>query len=514
MVSRDVLGALLSVISSAISIFGVNLQKVVHNANEELEEDKQRSYLRSGKWWFGMCLVIFGAIGDFIALGFASQALCTALGGATTLLVNVVIARYWVKEELTQWDILGAALIIIGAITISVVTPQSESYTLDELLAKASRPAFRVYMGLLALTMVALLASVASSVFYRIRNYMMTGLNKPIVRRIDEIQENVQLILLRVEDLEAARSRSDSEHAKAHRRTSDLITKRLEELERLKQKDKKDKRASGIHTEEEDWSDAYTYAACAGVMGATSVILAGVTSKTLISALEGDSQWHRYEPYLFIVGMLATIFMQQALLNAALQLGPIMTTFPMFQAFFIGFGVIGGVVFYETRKDMSWASVSLHGASAIVMVLGCLCLMRHGKKFWQRQQRADSAVTAHTSTRRRFLLRRAGSVAEGGARGWGRASRRSDNARAASSAGDDESVRSSSPTLTEMSAIQEGENGGGGGSREASELGSDDENELGDAAAHRTNSVTGSVRSVNLEDINDASSCHGVRVQV
>merc|ERR1719473_164845 len=49
--------------------------------------------------------------------------------------------------------------------------------------------------------------------------------------------------------------------------------------------------------EEEDekqylsWVDAFTYASVSGTIGAISVLLAGCTSKILISAFEGDNQF-------------------------------------------------------------------------------------------------------------------------------------------------------------------------------------------------------------------------------
>ena len=49
------------------------------------------------KWWLGLSGVIVGAIGDFVALGFASQSLVSALGGGTTLICNVVVAHLWNK---------------------------------------------------------------------------------------------------------------------------------------------------------------------------------------------------------------------------------------------------------------------------------------------------------------------------------------------------------------------------------------------------------------------------------
>ena len=114
-------------------------------------------------------------------------------------------------------------------------------------------------------------------------------------------------------------------------------------------------------------------------MGACSVLLAGCTAKTLVMAFDGNNQFDQFAPYAFIGGMVLTIVGQQGLLNAALELGPIMTVFPMFQAFFIGFGVIGGIVFYETGLDE--VERAIHFVAAVVMLVGCGCLMKHGKEF-------------------------------------------------------------------------------------------------------------------------------------
>ena len=104
---RDVAGAILSIISSVISNFGINLQKRVHLQNDARSPANRIPYTKVTAWWLGQASVIFGAIGDFIALGLASQAVCTALGGATTLWANILIAKYWLKEDLTRWYVLS-----------------------------------------------------------------------------------------------------------------------------------------------------------------------------------------------------------------------------------------------------------------------------------------------------------------------------------------------------------------------------------------------------------------------
>jgi hypothetical protein len=138
------------------------------------------------------------------------------------------------------------------------------------------------------------------------------------------------------------------------------------------------------------WLDAFIYASCSGCIGACSVLLAGMTAKTIIMAVQGGNQFDTVWPYLFIFGMIVTIISQTDLLNCALQVlqlfllhqsinsylphalfsqlalvllfrflqcGDVMQVFPIFQAFFIGFGTIGGMIFYQ----QSWVLTEKEG---------------------------------------------------------------------------------------------------------------------------------------------------------
>jgi hypothetical protein len=60
---------------------------------------------------------------------------------------------------------------------------------------------------------------------------------------------------------------------------------------------------------------------------------------------------------VFLVGMGVTIYFQTLYLNMALQLADVMTVFPVFQAFWISFGTIGGLVFYHRDTEMESYSV-------------------------------------------------------------------------------------------------------------------------------------------------------------
>jgi hypothetical protein len=146
----NTMGAIIAVVASIISILGTNVQKRSHNLNDALPACDQRPYTMRPFWWLGLLGVILGAIGDFTALGFASQALVAALGGGTTLIGilkffqfekqlifsatgNVFFGSLWNGEEILATDMFGVCAVICGAIAFALTTPDAESYTLEEL---------------------------------------------------------------------------------------------------------------------------------------------------------------------------------------------------------------------------------------------------------------------------------------------------------------------------------------------------------------------------------------------
>ena len=156
--AQDALGAMLSIVASVISIAGVNIQKYAHSKNKAKETPG--NYLLMPVWWLGMLGVIFGALGDFVALGLGGQALVAAVGGATTLSVNILFAKFWHKEKLYNLDLLGVALIVVGAVIIAAIAPASKEYTLSELLQYSKATPFVLYIVVLLSVTGYLLASV------------------------------------------------------------------------------------------------------------------------------------------------------------------------------------------------------------------------------------------------------------------------------------------------------------------------------------------------------------------
>lgn len=423
--TRDLAGACLSIFGSVVSNFGVNLQKLAHTKNSEKPMNLRKHYTGIPSWWFGLFLVIFGAICDFTALGLANQALVTATGGGTTLVANLFIARVWLKEALSWLDVLGTILIIGGAVTIASIQPESQDYTLDQLLEFAKSKIFIGYVAILLSVIGILIAGIANTKFYHFRKRFTYIIVSPLVKQVDRLalavtdsKKKEAYLLRRVAELElkyellehgsskgglgrVGRSRFprqdtgelmgllDQSIAENDDDIADQPEVSIEDISNFVSSHLKG--AEGEYTKifdesdkERHWMDAFVYASCSGSIGACSVLLAGMTSKTIILAVNGDNQFDTIWPYLFIVGMIVTILSQTDLLNCALQCGDVMQVFPIFQAFFIGFGTIGGMIFYEQTWVLKETEGEIpgwiiYGLSACSMVSGCFCLMVHGK---------------------------------------------------------------------------------------------------------------------------------------
>ena len=73
------IGATIAIVASVISNVGVNVQKAAHNRNDARAKADRQPFTKMPIWWVGMGGVIAGSLGDFVALGFATQALVAAL---------------------------------------------------------------------------------------------------------------------------------------------------------------------------------------------------------------------------------------------------------------------------------------------------------------------------------------------------------------------------------------------------------------------------------------------------
>ncbi|KUF91379.1 Centromere protein C [Phytophthora nicotianae] len=95
----------------------------------------------------------------------------------------------------------------------------------------------------------------------------------------------------------------------------------------------------------------YYYAICSGIVGAMTVLLAKCSAIMIALTLKGENQFKYGLTYIFLGGMFVCILVQTHFLNMATALGDIMTVFPIFQACWITFSVVGGAIFYQNDDE-------------------------------------------------------------------------------------------------------------------------------------------------------------------
>ncbi|ETO63681.1 hypothetical protein, variant 1 [Phytophthora nicotianae P1976] len=123
----------------------------------------------------------------------------------------------------------------------------------------------------------------------------------------------------------------------------------------------------------------FMYATASGIFGSFSVLLAKCASILLILTFSGENQFVYFTTYLFMGGMMCTLVLQTDLLNRAIMAGDTLSVFPMFQCFWIGSSVIGGVVFYEKYMRFSLFDWLCLPIALAFIIMGIYLLAKHGE---------------------------------------------------------------------------------------------------------------------------------------
>jgi len=128
----------------------------------------------------------------------------------------------------------------------------------------------------------------------------------------------------------------------------------------------------------------FFYGAAAGAVGAQSVLFAKITSELVREGFL--TMFARYETYIVLFMLGFTIFLQIKWLNQGLQRFDALYMVPVFQAFWIVFSVISGLVVYDEAKDMTETSAFMFSIGVIVTVGGVWSLSQ------RRESRASSTA--------------------------------------------------------------------------------------------------------------------------
>jgi len=342
--AKEAWGAALAVVAAIISNIGTNVQKASHLHEDTLPEHERTPYIKRKTWWIGMVLTVTASLMDFVALGLASQSLVAALGGGSTLLANVVVASCYNHDIIYFTDAVGVTFIIAGAVYFACTAkdkPKHLDYE-DQFL----KTSFQVYLAVQLLIVIALLSTIVGSYWYSLRDQVNeyfteaspkgTELEKNDWFEGDPTDEQVA----HVADAAEALSGGPQEGVRAYRKI-----------------------------------DKFIYASCAGCIGGMSVLFGSITSSIMQHGGLSDA-FTAWLFYISVVLMIVCVVTQTHLLNRAMELGDTTAVFPVFEAFWISFGVLGGLFFYNT-SDVSWADEFKQGAGCSFMLVGCFCLLLH-----------------------------------------------------------------------------------------------------------------------------------------
>lgn len=288
MVPLWIFGMSLSIIGSVWSNLGLNLQKYSFlNEAKRIVNDK-RTYWRQPKWVSGMVLVVTGNLGDIVALGLAPQSLITPVGGGSGMIVNAILAHYFLNETFQRRDAIATALIVGGVVQVALFADKSDtSFTLAELEVLFCRAAFVAYVAIVGVVCIFLIG---------------------LVRHVELLYESF-----------GSRSSQYAGYKRIH---------------------------------------PVLYPVLSGLFGAQSSLFAKSTAELIrVTFTEGDSQFTHFGTYLIVCSLLVCVFLQIHWLAQGLQRFDAIFIVPVFQCSCIITSIVGGGLYFEEFKGMSFLRI-------------------------------------------------------------------------------------------------------------------------------------------------------------
>ena len=127
------MGTVMVIAASFLSCFGLNLQKLSHNKNEEKAMGDRKSMFQSWRWLLGMICMVSGSVLDMLALPFVPMSRVSALG-ASGMIANIIITPIFLGEKLTKHDLIGGGITVIGTTIACVFGAQKEPVVTSDCL--------------------------------------------------------------------------------------------------------------------------------------------------------------------------------------------------------------------------------------------------------------------------------------------------------------------------------------------------------------------------------------------
>eukprot|EP01063_Lacrimia_lanifica_P032578 TRINITY_DN558_c0_g3_i1.p1 TRINITY_DN558_c0_g3~~TRINITY_DN558_c0_g3_i1.p1 ORF type:complete len:482 (+),score=143.57 TRINITY_DN558_c0_g3_i1:81-1526(+) len=332
-----VMGTLLVIAASFVSCFGINLQKLAHNRNLQLELGNRKGSMCQWRWWLGIIFMILASCLDMAALPFVPLSRVAALG-CTTMVANIVITPFFLKEDLTRHDLLGCVPIVVGTVLACLFGAGEEhEVSSDCLLQYFGAPLFNVY---LALIMIVLAGS-----YYMIFCYR-------------KLEQELQQRNLLDDPLESV-----------------WLHKNLEMMDFVDLP-----KYCVIVTRMGPQFYPSIHAMYAGVWGAQSVMFAKAVLKFLGNAIYGEGKSTGDSVlylFIFLVPTGICLYNQMTYLNRSLQIyRDALFVLPVYQAFWVAAGILSGLFFYQEYREIRHLDAVMFAIGCLFAIAGLLVLSR------------------------------------------------------------------------------------------------------------------------------------------
>lgn len=122
------------------------------------------------------------------------------------------------------------------------------------------------------------------------------------------------------------------------------------------------------------------YAGAAGITGGQSILYAKATAELFKSAFRGAPGLGRTgETYLIVTGMIFCMLIQITYLNGGLLHHNSLTVVPVYQAFWIISGIIGGLVYFDEIRSFTELQLGIFSLGVLVTIsgVGYLAFLAH-----------------------------------------------------------------------------------------------------------------------------------------
>jgi len=119
------------------------------------------------------------------------------------------------------------------------------------------------------------------------------------------------------------------------------------------------------------------YAGAAGITGGQSILFAKAVMEVFKSAFAGEpGVWFKGETYVIISAMVLCLLIQITYLNGGLMYHNSLTVVPVYQAYWIVSGVLGGLVYFDEIRTMSTFQVAMF-ATGIMITIGGVAFLAY-----------------------------------------------------------------------------------------------------------------------------------------